>query len=112
MGMTFRSKSGWASILFFAAALCCLPMTIGYAFLSTELNLSLAPIVTGSIYAGLFEEIIFRAALFGVLFRYCRWGFIPAALISSIIFAFGHLYQGHDAISALTAVAITAVAGT
>jgi membrane protease YdiL (CAAX protease family) len=97
---------------FLAAALCCLPMTIGYAFLSTELNLSPAPIVTGSIYAGLFEEIIFRAALFGVLFRYCRWGFIPAALISSIIFAFGHLYQGHDAISALTAVAITAVAGT
>lgn len=95
-----------------AAAACCLPMTIGYAFLSTELNLLPASMVTGSIYAGFFEEIIFRAALFGILFRYCRWGFIPAALISSVIFGLGHIYQGHDALSALMAVAITAIAGT
>lgn len=96
---------------FVAAAACCLPMVIGYAFLSSELNLSLSDLVTGSIYAGFFEEIIFRAALFGTLFRYCRLGFIPAALVSSVIFGLGHIYQGHDAISALMAVAITMVAG-
>lgn len=95
-----------------AAVICCLPMTIGYALLSTQLNLSLSGILTGSIYAGVFEEIIFRAALFGVLFRYCGWGFIPAALISSFIFGLGHMYQGQDAISALMAVVMTAVAGT
>ena len=41
-----------------------------------------------------------------------RWGFIPAALISSIIFGFGPIYQGHDVISAVMALAITAIAGT
>jgi membrane protease YdiL (CAAX protease family) len=97
---------------FLAAVTCCIPMTLGYALLSTELDLSLSGIITGSIYAGVFEEIIFRAALFGVLFHYCRWGFIPAALISSVIFGLGHIYQGHDVISAVMALAITAIAGT
>jgi membrane protease YdiL (CAAX protease family) len=97
---------------FLAAVACCIPMTLGYALLSTELELSLSAIITGSIYAGVFEEIIFRAALFGGLFHYCRWGFIPAALISSIIFGLGHIYQGHDVISAVMALAITAIAGT
>lgn len=97
---------------FLAAVACCIPMTLGYAFLSTELDLSLSAIITGSVYAGVFEEIIFRAALFGVLFRYCRWGFIPAALISSVIFGLGHIYQGHDVMSAVMALAITAIAGT
>jgi membrane protease YdiL (CAAX protease family) len=97
---------------FIAAPTCCLPMTLGYALLSTELNLSMSAIITGSVYAGVFEKIIFRAALFGVLFHYCRWRFIPAALISSIIFGLGHIYQGHDLLSAVMAVAITSVAGT
>ena len=97
---------------FLAAVACCIPMTLGYAFLSSELDLSLSAIITGSVYAGVFEEIIFRAALFGVLFRYCGWGFIPAALISSVIFGLGHIYQGHDAISAVMALAVTAIAGT
>ncbi|NQY37472.1 MAG: CPBP family intramembrane metalloprotease [Alteromonadaceae bacterium] len=96
---------------FLTAAVCCVPMVIGYAFLSIELNLSWSDIVTGSIYAGVFEEIIFRAALFGALFRYCRLGFIPAALVSSLIFGLGHIYQGHDAVSALMVVSITAIAG-
>ncbi|KPH95089.1 hypothetical protein AMS58_09220 [Pseudoalteromonas porphyrae] len=95
-----------------AALACCTPMVIGYAFLSSELNISISGVVTGSIYAGFFEEVIFRAALFGILFRFCRWGFIPAALISSIIFGLGHIYQGHDVISALMAVTITTIAGT
>lgn len=95
-----------------AAVVCCTPMVIGYAYLSNALNLSITGIITGSIYAGVFEEIIFRAALFCVLFRFCRWGFIPAALISSTIFGLGHIYQGHDAISAVMAVAITTIAGT
>jgi membrane protease YdiL (CAAX protease family) len=97
---------------FLAAVACCIPMTLGYAFLSSELELALSGIITGSIYAGVFEELIFRAALFGVLFHYCRWGFIPAALISSIIFGLGHIYQGHDVISAVMALAVAAIAGT
>lgn len=95
-----------------AAVLCCVPMTLGYAFLSNELNLSISAIITGSIYAGFFEEVIFRGALFGVLFKYCRWGFIPAALISSVIFGMGHIYQGNDPLSVLMAVTVTTIAGT
>lgn len=97
---------------FLAAVACCLPMTIGYAYLSSELNLALSGIMVGSVYAGVFEEILFRAVLFGVLFRYCHLGFIPAALFSSVIFGFGHIYQGHDLMSAFAAFAITSVAGT
>lgn len=97
---------------FMAAVICCLPMTIGYASLSNELNLSVPDLIVGSIYAGVFEEIIFRAALFGVLFRFCRWGFVPAALLSSVIFGLGHIYQGTDLLSAAMAFGITAVAGT
>jgi membrane protease YdiL (CAAX protease family) len=97
---------------FKAAFACCLPMTLGYAYLSNELNLTLSGIMVGSVYAGLFEEILFRAVLFGVLFRFCRLGFIPAALVSSVIFGLGHIYQGHDLMSAFAAFAITSVAGT
>lgn len=97
---------------FLAAVACCLPMTLGYAYLSSELNLSLSGLMVGSVYAGVFEEILFRAVLFGVLFRYCRLGFIPAALVSSVVFGLGHIYQGHDAMSAFAAFAITTVAGT
>ncbi|NRA60957.1 MAG: CPBP family intramembrane metalloprotease [Psychrobium sp.] len=97
---------------FMAALMCCLPMVLGYIYLSSELNLSLANIVTGSIYAGLFEELVFRAVLFGVLFRYCRWGFVPAELVSSVVFGLGHIYQGNDLMSGFLAFAITAVAGT
>jgi membrane protease YdiL (CAAX protease family) len=97
---------------FKAAVACCLPMILGYAYLSNELNLALSGILVGSVYAGVFEEILFRAVLFGVLFRYCRLGFIPAALVSSVIFGLGHIYQGHDLMSAFSAFAITSVAGT
>lgn len=41
------------------------------------------------------EEILFRGYLFGELFRRERWGFIPAALIASVLFGAGHLYQAH-----------------
>lgn len=95
-----------------AAVGCCMPMILGYAFLTKGINPSIADIVTGSVYPALFEEVIFRAILFGLLFRVCKWGFIPAALTSSLIFGFGHLYQSHDIGSALMLFAFMAVAGS
>lgn len=97
---------------FISAALCCVPMILGYAFLTSGVNLSIADIITGSIYPSLFEEIIFRAILFGLLFRVCNWGFIPAALTSSLIFGFGHLYQTNDVSSAIMLFGFMAVAGS
>ena len=96
----------WASLL------CCVPMFAGYAYLSNGINASIAGFIIGALYAGFFEEVIFRAVLFGVLFRYCRLGFIPAALVSATVFGLGHIYQGNDPMSAFFAFAITAVAGT
>ena len=105
-------KSDRKGRYFIAAVLCCFPMVIGYSYLSTEMNLSFADIIIGSVYPAFFEEVIFRAVLFGLLFRVCKWGFIPAALISSLIFGFGHLYQSHDIASALMLFAFMAVAGS
>lgn len=95
-----------------AALACCVPMIVGYGFLSTALNLSIPDLIRGSVYPGIFEEIIFRAVLFGVLFRFCGWGFIPAALVSSLIFGVGHLYQSNDLSSAVMLMGFMAVAGS
>ena len=108
LGLKSNQKSYYLS----AALLCCIPMTLGYAYLSTELNLSIASVITGSVYPAFFEEVIFRAILFGLLFRLCKWGFIPAALLTSLIFGFGHLYQSHDVLSALMLFGFMAVAGS
>ncbi|QBF84237.1 CPBP family intramembrane metalloprotease [Shewanella maritima] len=115
-------RAGWLEILGLkprgvlnyglAAIVCCLPMFAGYWYLSHEINSSFVDFMIGSVYAGFFEEVIFRAALFGVLFRYCGLGFVPAALVSASVFGLAHIYQGNDAISALLAFAITAVGGT
>lgn len=105
-------KSNRDDHYFVSALLCCFPMVLGYAYLTTGFNWSFTDVITGSIYPALFEEIIFRAILFGLLFRACKWGFIPAALTSSLIFGFGHLYQSHDISSALMLFAFMAVAGS
>lgn len=59
------------------------------------------------VFAALFEEIIFRGFLFGMLFRYLKIGFVLAALIPSLLFGSIHLYQGADLISALIVFAVT-----
>jgi membrane protease YdiL (CAAX protease family) len=60
---------------------------------------------------GIAEEILFRAFLFGFLYRFAGWGFLPAALLSSLVFGAEHLYQGADAAEALGVAAITAAGG-
>ena len=59
------------------------------------------------IIAGFFEELFFRGFLFGQLFRYAGWGFIPASMIVAVIFGCGHLYQGSSLMASLTAGLIT-----
>ena len=74
-----------------------LPMFIGFA-LTGQLNTErpVFDIAFSALRAGFFEELLFRGFLFGLLFRYTRWGFIPAALLGAIIFACLHLYQGES----------------
>jgi len=74
-----------------------LPMFLGYVFIF-PFNRHIDPnsFLINSVSSGFFEEIIFRAYFFGLVFRYTRLGFIPAIFTTSLIFAFLHLYQSQD----------------
>lgn len=80
---------------FLFAAVCTLPMFVGYAVVfeyNTEFSLNRLLVVV--VAAAFFEELYYRGFLFGQLFRYTNWGFIPSVLIGSLIFGAVHLYQG------------------
>lgn len=71
-----------------------LPMFIGGTILfHLEEVQNIQRLLKGTFVAGFFEELYFRAFLFGLLFRKTKLGFIPALLLGAIIFATGHLYQ-------------------
>ncbi len=62
--------------------LCTLPMFLGYAVLfefNTEFSLNSFLITV--IAAAIFEELYFRGFLFGQIYRFTNWGFIPSVLI-------------------------------
>lgn len=61
------------------------------------------------VFAGFFEEFLFRGFLFGILFRKLSWGFIPAAIVASLVFGLGHLYQSEEFYKALGIFLVTFV---
>ena len=86
------------------------PMLAALAFTS-----SVAPldgmgrsVVQGALLPGFFEEIFYRSLLFGFLFRFAGWGFLPAALLGAVIFGGAHLYQSGEPAAAAAIFAITA----
>lgn len=88
-----------------------LPMFIGYAIYGTfNKDMTGWNVFNSMVSAGFGEEYFYRAFLFGILFFYCGWGFIPAALIASVFFGAGHLYQANELGSALGVFAFTAMA--
>ena len=82
---------------FIFGLLCTSPMFIGYA-LSYDFNydFSLNRFLMAVLAAAFFEEFYFRGFLFGQLYRYTNWGFIPAVIIGAILFGAVHLYQGKE----------------
>lgn len=89
-----------------------LPMMLGSCFTGTiSENLSFVEVFRISLGAGFIEEFFFRGFLFGLLFRKCGWGFIPAALLCGLVFGALHIYQGESFAQALAISAITAVGG-
>ena len=64
-----------------------------------------------AVMGGAAEEVLYRAFLFGLLFRFARWGFLPAALLGAAIFGAAHAYQGETAAEIAGVVAITAIGG-
>lgn len=72
-----------------------LPMLIGY-FINFNLTdkVDFQSLFINTVSSAFFEEIIFRAFLIGVLYRFTGLGFISSALFGSLLFAQVHLYQG------------------
>ncbi|MBR9920051.1 MAG: CPBP family intramembrane metalloprotease [Bacteroidetes bacterium] len=94
------------------AAIGVLPMFLGAGFLANfNIQLSWQAIYSGCFLAALAEEVLFRGFLFGQLFRHAKWGFIPAAMVSAIIFGLGHLYQGHSPGETIGIFAVTFLGG-
>lgn len=79
------------------ALICTLPMFVGYGLVfGWNAEVSWTGIFGGVICAAFFEELYYRAILFGQLFRNTRLGFVPAILIGAVLFGLSHLYQSED----------------
>ena len=79
-----------------------LPMFIGLPILvDFKLNFSFEIIYKALFLAGFGEEFVFRAFLFGLLFYYAGWGFLPAGIFTGLFFGAGHLYQAENIPSAI-----------
>ncbi len=85
---------------FLFALICTTPMFIGYALVFEFNNeVSTNQILIGVLAAALFEEVYYRGFLFGMLYKFTRFGFIPSVLIGALLFASAHLYQSSDLIT-------------
>lgn len=79
------------------AFICTMPMLIAYSVkFSYNVKLTLNTIIINTISSAFFEEIIYRAFLFGQLYRYTRLGFLPSVILGSLLFGLAHLYQSND----------------
>ena len=66
------------------------------------------PLLFGGVVFPVFEELAYRGLAIGVLMLHFRWHFALAALLPSIFFGIGHLYQGDSLEESLTIAALTA----
>ncbi len=90
------------------ALLCVAPLYIIFPlFGGINSDLTIPLLLQKSILPGFKEEFICRAFMFGLLFRYARTGFSWAVILPALYFGSVHLYQGHDALSALAAFGVT-----
>lgn len=105
---SFLGLSGNILKGFGIALLCVLPLYLMFPFfgnINTELTCSV--IYDRAILTGFKEELVFRALMFGLLFRYAKTGFFWAVILPALYFGSVHLYQGHDVLSALAAFGVT-----
>lgn len=77
--------------------ICTLPMFIGFALVfKFNETIRLNEILIGVVAAAFFEELFFRAFLFGQLYRYTKLGFVLSVILGALLFAGMHLYQSQD----------------
>ena len=99
------SVSALCVLLMFVGNAFVMPITAGFSDVLSKIGLS-APspyintywvgeywkgVLSMAVVAGFFEEVMFRGFIFGQLFRFARWGFVPAVLASVVPFAFLHI---------------------
>lgn len=90
------------------ALLCVLPLYLIFpVFGNFNTELTCSVIYDRAILTGFKEELVFRAFMFGLLFRYAKTGFFWAVILPALYFGSVHLYQGHDVLSALAAFGVT-----
>jgi hypothetical protein len=74
-----------------------LPMLLGYSLVfGLDGEFSAVKAGTGAAAAAFFEEVYYRAFLFGMIYRYTRLGFLPSIVFGALVFALAHLYQSED----------------
>lgn len=102
----------WRSGLL-AAAACTAILPLGYALIAPFAPPQpwLGPVLSHALLPGVGEELLYRGFLFGLLFRYAGWGFLPAALVSGLYFGAAHLYQGQGLADSAAIFALTAFGG-
>lgn len=90
------------------ALICTAPLYIIFPFFGgINSDLTFPLLLQKSILPGFKEELICRAFMFGLLFRYAKTGFGWAVILPALYFGSVHLYQGHDLLSALAAFGVT-----
>jgi membrane protease YdiL (CAAX protease family) len=90
------------------AFLCALPLYLIFPFFGDfNKELTFNELYNKCILTGFKEELVFRAFMFGLLFRYAKTGFFWAVILPAIYFGSVHLYQGHNVLSALAAFGVT-----
>lgn len=90
------------------ALICVLPLYVIFPIFGKFANdVSIFRIYHKCILAGFTEELVCRAFMFGLLFRYAKTGFFWAILLPALYFGSQHLYQGHDMVSSLFAFGVT-----
>lgn len=93
---------------FSVAVISVLPIYIVFPIIGTiSPDLTFPLLVRKSFLPGFIEELLCRAFMFGLFFRYAKIGFIWAVLFPSVLFGLGHIYQGHDIVSCLAAFGVT-----
>lgn len=93
-------------------AIAVMPMFLGSAWAGKiPADITYWHVIRASLLPGFMEEYLFRAFLFGILFRHLGWGFIPAALLGAFIFGIEHVYQGNSIGQSAGIFLITALGG-
>lgn len=107
LGLLAIGLRGVLIALLSVVAMVAVVLVSGRAFNAT----AIATIISRDTVGPFAEEILFR----GFLFRqFRRWADIPfwtAAALSSLVFAYGHLYEGHTFLTSLEAAGVTFVGG-